>query len=68
MSIKRVLEVIDCYDFVLFIMFEEVEKNINVVVWDVDNGKNDINGMLVDVDVINESDINVEKLNEELIV
>lgn len=68
MSIKRVLEVIDCYDFVLFIMFEEVEKNINVVVWDVDNGKNDINGMLDDVDVINESDINVEKLNEELIV
>lgn len=49
-------------------MFEEVEKNINVVVWDVDNGKNDINGMLDDVDVINESDINVEKLNEELIV
>lgn len=68
MSIKRVLEVIDCYDFVLFIMFEEVEKNINVVVWDVDNGKNDVNGMLDDVDVINESDINVEKLNEELIV
>lgn len=68
MSIKRVLEVIDCYDFVLFIMFEEVEKNINVVVWDVDNGKNDINGMLDDVDVINESDINVEKLNEEVIV
>lgn len=68
MSIKRVLEVIDCYDFVLFIMFEEVEKNINVVVWDVDNGKNDINGMLDDKDVINESDINVEKLNEELIV
>lgn len=68
MSIKRVLEVIDCYDFVLFIMFEEVEKNINVVVWDVDNGKNDINGMLDDRDVINESDINVEKLNEELIV
>lgn len=68
MSIKRVLEVIDCYDFVLFIMFEEVEKNINVVVWDVDNRKNDINGMLDDVDVINESDINVEKLNEELIV
>lgn len=68
MSIKRVLEVIDCYDFVLFIMFEEVEKNINVVVWDVNNGKNDINGMLDDKDVINESDINVEKLNEELIV
>lgn len=68
MSIKRVLEVIDCYDFVLFIMFEEVEKNINVVVWDVDNGKNDINGILDDKDVINESDINVEKLNEELIV
>lgn len=68
MSIKRVLEVIDCYDFVLFIMFEEVEKNINVVVWDVDNRKNDINGMLDDKDVINESDINVEKLNEELIV
>lgn len=68
MSIKRVLEVIDCYDFVLFIMFEEVEKNINVVVWDVDIGKNDINGMLDDKDVINESDINVEKLNEELIV
>lgn len=68
MSIKRVLEVIDWYDFVLFIMFEEVEKNINVVVWDVDNGKNDINGMLDDKDVINESDINVEKLNEELIV
>lgn len=68
MSIKRVLEVIDCYDFVLFIMFEEVEKNINVVVWNVDNGKNDINGMLDDKDVINESDINVEKLNEELIV
>lgn len=68
MSIKRVLEVIDCYDFVLFIMFEEVEKNINVVVWDVDNGKNDINGMLDDKDVINESYINVEKLNEELIV
>lgn len=68
MSIKRVLEVIDCYDFVLFIMFEEVEKNINVVIWDVDNGKNDINGMLDDKDVINESDINVEKLNEELIV
>lgn len=68
MSIKRVLEVIDCYDFVLFIMFEEVEKNINVVVWDVDNVKNDINGMLDDRDVINESDINVEKLNEELIV
>lgn len=68
MSIKRVLEVIDCYDFVLFIMFEEVEKNINVVVWDVDNGKNDINGMLDDKDVINESVINVEKLNEELIV
>lgn len=68
MSIKRVLEVIDCYDFVLFIMFEEVEKNINVVVWDVDNVKNDINGMLDDKDVINESDINVEKLNEELIV
>lgn len=68
MSIKRVLEVIDCYDFVLFIMFEEVEKNINVVVWDVDIGKNDINGMLDDKDVINESYINVEKLNEELIV
>lgn len=68
MSIKRVLEVIDCYDFVLFIMFEEVEKNINVVVWDVDNVKNDINGMLDDEDVINESGINVEKLNEELIV
>lgn len=68
MSIKRVLEVIDCYDFVLFIMFEEVEKNINVVVWDVDNVKNDINGMLDDKDVINESDIIVEKLNEELIV
>lgn len=68
MSIKRVLEVIDCYDFVLFIMFEEVEKNINVVVWDVDNVKNDINGMFDDKDVINESDINVEKLNEELIV
>lgn len=68
MSIKRVLEVIDCYDFVLFIMFEEVEKNINVVVWDVDNVKNDINGMLDDKDVINESYINVEKLNEELIV
>lgn len=68
MSIKRVLEVIDCYDFVLFIMFEEVEKNINVVVWDVDNVKNDINGMLDDKDVINESVINVEKLNEELIV
>lgn len=68
MSIKRVLEVIDCYDFVLFIMFEEVEKNINVVIWDVDNVKNDINGMLDDKDVINESDINVEKLNEELIV
>lgn len=68
MSIKRVLEVIDCYDFVLFIMFEEVEKNINVVVWDVDNVKNDINGMLDDKDVRNESDINVEKLNEELIV
>lgn len=65
MSIKRVLEVIDCYDFVLFIMFEEVEKNINVVVWDVDNVKNDINGMLDDKDVINESVINVEKLNEE---
>lgn len=68
MSIKRVLEVIDCYDFVLFIMFEEVEKNINVVVWDVDIGKNDINGMLDDEDVRNKSDINVEKLNEELIV
>lgn len=68
MSIKRVLEVIDCYDFVLFIMFEEVEKNINVVVWDVDNGKMDINVMLDDVDVINKNDINVEKLNEELIV
>lgn len=68
MSIKRVLEVIDCYDFVLFIMFEEVEKNIIVVVWDVDIGKNDINGMLDDEDVRNKSDINVEKLNEELIV
>uniref|UniRef100_A0A8W8MDK8 Uncharacterized protein n=8 Tax=Magallana gigas TaxID=29159 RepID=A0A8W8MDK8_MAGGI len=64
-SIKRALEAIDRHDLVPLIMPEEAEKNTNAVARDVDNGKNDINGTPDDKDVINESDTNVEKSNEE---